>query len=103
MVISDASLPLTASVSDDFPNPGPAIRNTAWLARLRMVPQTCSITSFRPVSCLWSAAGSGFCGRPLDESRQITPGSHAQLGEDLVKMPFHGPDGDAHLQGNVAV
>ena len=52
MVISAAILSLTASVTEDFPMPGPAMRKTAWLARLRIMLQTCSIASRRPVSCL---------------------------------------------------
>ena len=66
-----------------------------WLARLRMTVQTCSIASRRPVSCRRSASGLAL--RPLgeellDEARQITSGSHAEFGEDLVQVPFHRPD-----------
>ena len=77
-----------ASVSEDFPMPGPAMMKTAWLLRFRTMLQIRSSGSFRPVRK--RCVVLGLC--PLDESSQITPGSYAEFGEDLVEVAFNGTD-----------
>jgi hypothetical protein len=90
-----------ASVRADLPMPGPAIRNTARLVRLRMTLQIRSSGSRRPVKSRDDAPD--LVAWPLDESSQISPGSNSEFGEDLVQVAFNGTDRDTHLQCNVPV
>jgi hypothetical protein len=58
--------------------------------RFRIMLQIRSSGSRRPVSGREADPALGAV--PLNESSQITPGSYAQLGKDLVQVAFHGAD-----------